>query len=365
MSRIKTDVDALVDLPDDEFEERRASAAARVEERIRRASDERRDLTVRESDLTRADRDELAALQEAGAVREYRSRMGSEIQNLIDRQPSLETRGRLDEFVSALSRGVPARVQIECRSITTANAGARTGTAVQSLGRPQWLYEALGIPFAVSNTLKVAGPKFAALVARSATAEGANKPNATDPTLEEETLAAFAVVEDISDQVVRFGVGAGAVTNRLASESVFSVNAAIADSLEAAAGTPITYTTSAGHMADAGIAKIWARTGAKPTGILVNSADYPLLAAKAVTGPGDTVGAEVVRYNGIPIAVNDAVTAGIGVVVNGSAFSAHGTDVLLASAPNLSNNTVLLRAETYFALLQHDEGAIVAVDFAA
>jgi hypothetical protein len=31
----------------------------------------------------------------------------------------------------------------------------------------------------------------------------------------------------------------------------------------------------------------------------------------------------------------------------------------------LDNNTVKLRAETYFALLQHDAGAIVAVDLAA
>ncbi len=41
--------------------------------------------------------------------------------------------------------------------------------------------------------------------------------------------------------------------------------------------------------------------------------------------------------------------------------TAHGTDVLLASLPNLSDNTVKLRAETYFALLQHDAG-VGAVD---
>ena len=34
----------------------------------------------------------------------------------------------------------------------------------------------------------------------------------TDPTLEQETLQAFAVVEEVSDQVVRFGVGAPAAT---------------------------------------------------------------------------------------------------------------------------------------------------------
>lgn len=84
-----------------------------------------------------------------------------------------------------------------------------------------------------------------------------------------------------------------------------------------------------------------------------------------MTGPGDTVGAEVVRYNGIPIAVNDAITADVGVALNGQAFSAHGTDVLLASLPNLDNNTVKLRAETYFALLRLDVGAAVAVELAA
>ena len=73
----------------------------------------------------------------------------------------------------------------------------------------------------------------------------------------------------------------------------------------------------------------------------------------------------MLRYNGIPIAVNDSVAAGIGVVLNGGGFSAHGTDVLFASLPELTNNMVTLRAEAYFGLLQHDAGAIVAVDLAA
>jgi hypothetical protein len=34
--------------------------------------------------------------------------------------------------------------------------------------------------------------------------------------------------------------------------------------------------------------------------------------------------------------------------------------LLLGSLPNVSDNTVMLKAETYFALLQHDAGAIVA-----
>jgi hypothetical protein len=131
-----------------------------------------------------------------------------------------------------------------------------------------------------------------------------------------------------------------AITNRLAAESVFSVNAAFADALETAAGTPVTFSTSASHMVDAGIAQIWAATGAKPTAIIVNPADYPRLSDKAAVGPGDTVGAEVVRFNGTTLLVNAAITAGVGVVLNGAAFSAHGTDVLLASPPDLSTNMV-------------------------
>jgi hypothetical protein len=64
---------------------------------------------------------------------------------------------------------------------------------------------------------------------------------------------------------------------------------------ETAAGTPVTFATSASHMADRAIAKVWEQTGAKPTAVLVDSADYPLLADEAAVGPGDTVGAEVVR----------------------------------------------------------------------
>ena len=51
--------------------------------------------------------------------------------------------------------------------------------------------------------------------------------------------AAFAVLQDVSDQVIRFGVGAQAVSERLAAESVFSVNAAACNALETAAGTPV------------------------------------------------------------------------------------------------------------------------------
>ncbi|TPG31663.1 hypothetical protein [Mycolicibacterium hodleri] len=361
----RTDVDALAELSADERNERIRAAAERVENRTNRALVENRDLSTRENELSNADRAELEALRSAEAVAEHSERMRGAITSAMETRSRPGDADALNTFALSLTRGVPCRVQVETRSVTTANAGARHAVAAGPLGRPEWLYRSARIPFSPADSLVVSGPKFAALVAQTATAELGTKPNMTDPTLATSTLAAFAVLEEVSDQMVRFGAGAEAVTNRLAAESVFSVNAAIADALEAAAGTPVTYTTSPSHMADMGIAKVWAKTGAKPTAIVVNSADYPLLSAKAAVGPGDGIGAEVVAFNGIPLVVNDAITAGVGVVVNGMAFSAHGTDVLLASLPNLDNNTVKLRAETYFALLQHDAGAIVAVDFAA
>ncbi|WP_185292569.1 hypothetical protein [Mycolicibacterium litorale] len=364
--------DAAVLLPDTELESRSAACAERLNTRIERARDEGRDLTPREHDLCQADKDELVVIRDATEIRAARRAEGEaiearrrEIGAQIESLPRPESRAAIGAFVEGLSHGVPVRVQVETRAVTTAVAGARGAVATESVGRPQWLWQAAGIPFYQADSLTVSGPKFAALVARGATAEAGTKPNMTDPTLESETLAAFAVVEEISDQVVRFGVGAAAITNRLASEVVFSVNSAFADSLEAAAGTPVTYATSPSHMADLAIARVWAKTGAKPTALLVNSADYPLLADKAAVGPGDGIGTEVVKFNGTTLVVNDSITAGVAVALNGAAFSAHGTDVLLASAPDLGTNMIKLRAEAYAALLQHDEGAIVAVDLAA
>lgn len=361
MSALSADELATRPLP--ELETRVRTCKQRVDEILTRALAEGRDLSEREAGLVFDDRAQLAELKIAVELAERSRDRAAQIGNAIASTSNpVETRA-LAEFVEMIAAGRPGRVQVEQRSISSANAGARGAIALESVGRPQWLYQAASIPFALADSLTVTGPLYAALVAQSATAETTGpKPSMADPSLASATLQAFGVIQVVSDQVVRFGVGAQAVTERLASESVFSVNAAFADALETAADEPIAYATSASHMADLAIAKVWAQTGAKPTALVVNSENYPDLADKAAVGPGDTVGAEVVRFNGIPIVVNDAVTAGIGVALNGRAFSAHGTDVLFASLPDLANNTITLRAETYAALLQHDAGAIVAVE---
>jgi hypothetical protein len=65
----RTDVDALAQLPNDEFEERIRAAAERMELRSNRALYENRDMTERENQLSSDDRDELEALRKAEALR--------------------------------------------------------------------------------------------------------------------------------------------------------------------------------------------------------------------------------------------------------------------------------------------------------
>ena len=143
----RTDVDALAQLPEPEFAERVRAAFERMELRSNRALCENRDLTEREKQLSSDDHRELEALRKAEAVREHRERVTQAIQEAIDSTPQPETRAAFGEFVEALTRGIPHRVRIETRSVTTAVAGARGAVAVEAIGRPQWLWQAAGIPY--------------------------------------------------------------------------------------------------------------------------------------------------------------------------------------------------------------------------
>jgi hypothetical protein len=86
---------------------------------------ENRDLTEREKQLSSDDLAELEALRKAEAVREHRERVTQAFQQAVDTTPRPETRAAFGEFVEALTRGIPHRVRIETRSVTTAVAGAR------------------------------------------------------------------------------------------------------------------------------------------------------------------------------------------------------------------------------------------------
>lgn len=270
---------------------------------------------------------------------------------------------RLAHLVDAVRAGQPHRTFIRTASpISTTVAGAATGVAASMPGLPPYLHRQVGIPFSPASGATVVGPHFAALVAQSPTTQLSAKPEFTSPTLSSATMAAYAVTKRVSDQVVRFGVGAQVVIDRLRAEVIYSVNAAVATALETAGGGAISYAGSPSQSADLGIATVWANTGQRPSAILVNEVDYPELADKAGVGPGDGIAAPVLQFNGVPLIVNSALTAGVATVVAGSGFSAHGTDTIVATLPILSTNELEMLVEQYFCLLQHDSGAVACVD---
>jgi hypothetical protein len=378
MEMAKSIVD-LAELSDDELDERLRTVTDRVTGRFDRVRDTGRDLTQRELDLTHDDHDELESLRTAcelrSAARERIERADTDrvrtdaeravatarFTRAVESTPRpVESRG-VAEYIAAMTEGRPVRVSVECRSITSVNAGVSAATAVEQVGQPSFIWSDAAIPFSVAKTLQVSGPLFAALVAAPATAETTLKPSMADPSLSTSTLKAFGITSVVSDQVLRFGVGAPAVYSRLSSEVIFSVNSSFVAALETSAGTPLAAAATPSEGADLAIGHTWAQTGARPTALLVNPADYASLSSKAAFGPGDTIAAAVLRFNGVPLIVSASITAGVVVAIVGQGFSAHATEVWLASLPDLTRNTTTLRAELFGALLQHDGGAAVAV----
>ncbi|HWS93022.1 MAG TPA: hypothetical protein VN306_11175, partial [Mycobacterium sp.] len=80
--------------------------------------------------------------QEAERVeRQSRGRHRLEGEAIAAMPNPVETRA-LSDFAIAVVEGRPARIPVEHRSITSANADARGAVAVEAIGRPEWLYTA-------------------------------------------------------------------------------------------------------------------------------------------------------------------------------------------------------------------------------
>lgn len=274
----KTNIDKLIQLSDDAFEDRIRVAATRVETRIMRAEDEGRDLTDRERKLCYDDRSELVALRDADAVREAQSeelaRADANKQTLIrqrqigeamaDAGEARAARQGYDDFKQLVMSRQPGSVLLQRAGVTTAIAGARTDTLASNAKLP-YVYMKAGIAFDAATTLTFQSPYFAAHVAQAATGEGTSKPVHADPTLKSVSLAAYATTIVVSDQVSRFGVGIDAIAQRLQQNVIFSVNAATVDAFEAEAGTAVAFAGSAGAMLDKGIALVQSKTGNYPS----------------------------------------------------------------------------------------------------
>ena len=343
------------------IEHRAALAGERIQTRIDHATAVGRDLSTAEMELCDADRAELAELHEAQRTQTEVTQRTGIIQRAMDEHVGVETRQALDQFAQLLKARAPGRVELFERAATTAVAGARRAVDAAT-SRPGYVHELAGIAMTPASALVIEGPYFPLYVARAATAEGTTKPVMSDPTLKSVTLGAYADTIDVSDQVVRFGVGLNVIGQRLQAEVIYSVNAAVVDAFETEASTAIAFAGTASSQLDKAIATVVDRTGNYPSLAVVNPADWPLFTEKLGRDSAEDIGSKVIEWNGVPIIANAAMTAGFAVVVDGTAWTAHGTNIFLDTLPDLSTNKIKARAEQYFAVMPHYAGAAVAID---
>ena len=128
--------DQLAEFPIAELETRTAMAAQRMQERFARCNTESRDLTDRENDLCRADRDELSALKSAIEERSRRDSEYAESSKIISDAIEMRSSGHvfgppsllvsqqhLEEHAQALREGRAfGAVEVETRARLTAAA---------------------------------------------------------------------------------------------------------------------------------------------------------------------------------------------------------------------------------------------------
>lgn len=157
----KYDLDELVMLTSDAFENRIRAARDRVQARMDRCETEQRSMTDRERDLSYQDRCELSALRDADEIRAARDRQAEEIaarqaqigQAIEQHQrgssglsPLMASAGNL-ELLEAARREYRSLSLIESRSaLTTALMGTGTEYGPSGLLAPRNLWRASGIP---------------------------------------------------------------------------------------------------------------------------------------------------------------------------------------------------------------------------
>ncbi|KAA0085532.1 hypothetical protein CIW52_06430 [Mycolicibacterium sp. P9-64] len=156
----KNDPEALAALSAEQRRELFAAAAGRCDTRLNRATAEQRDLTVREHQLTKADRDELEALQAAEQLVETRAAIetrGAELQAEIGRladtrsapfQPTLLVSAQhLEEHAVALRDGRPyGAVETRARVTAAGDLGSAGAWDPGQPNEPRHLIAFAGIP---------------------------------------------------------------------------------------------------------------------------------------------------------------------------------------------------------------------------
>lgn len=307
----RTDVDQLIDLPSDDFDERVRAATERVELRMNRAITEHRDLSPRENDLTRADRDELAALQQAQAVREHRSKIFGAIDNAI------ETRGRRDHqspfmlsddnvtLLETARRRYENVTVLETRAaLATTDMGTAREYGPNGLQAPRTLWRAAGIPTTAPDGYSAVVPQFTLPGGVALVGEGV-------------AHAEFDGVNPDAVTIARSGAWSTLTGEALLSTSITEVSAAhariIARNVDKATVAKLEDATPDVFSIDVALATVAAEAACDVSDLWIvgNPAAVATLVGAATFTPanGSDAGSYATRYGGASIYLTPTATA--------------------------------------------------------
>lgn len=251
-------------------------------------------------------------------------------------------------------------------AVSTANAGAAQGIGTTPAAVSPYLTDLAGIALEAPSGAKVNGPLWGALAPQAAPAEGGNVPVLADPTLATANIGFYSRVSTLSAAVERFGNGQANAGNRLRAEVIADVNRAFVTAAVTAAGAAMTFVTgsTAPSMVDRGIARVSTLAGERPGLIVCNETDYPLLSERSATSGAD-IGAPVLAFNGVALAIDNGVTAGNALVIAGNGWTAYRDGLELVSAPIITTGQLAYRANQWAGAKPEFSGAAVLVDLAA
>ena len=370
MSR-KLSLDELVVLAHDEFEGRIAACHARIEGRIQRATNEQRDFTEREKQLSEADLSELVSLRDADELRAARrdelARMQSEArsklvgdaisqfersQNLSPLLPSAENLARLEEARSMFA----SLSLIEQRAaIKTSDMGSAVEYGPNGLAAPRTLWRASGIPTTAPTGYTGVVPQFTLPAGASLVSEG-------------NAHAEFDAVSPDSVTIGRAGAWSDLTAEGMLSTSLTEISTAhariIARDLDKATVAKIEQAPSAYDIDEAlvvvaseaavDVSALW--IVGQPTAIAA-------LVGNAVLTPanGTDLGSYAVRYGGASLYATPAASAGDLTVFDPASFRAFATPLASAVVVDPTTGTQRFGQWQFFGLGQSLVGSAVTI----
>jgi hypothetical protein len=343
--------DELAERPTEFIEERSAAARARIQERFDRASDENRDLTPREDELTAADKHELSTIRDALELRsrnaEYRDQAVRAIDQAIEMRSSgggghvfgpptlLVSAAHLAEHAQALSEGraYGAIETIETRARLTA-AGDLGSAGAWDPGQPN----------EPRHLIMFAGIPVSELTGRTAQVPAYTGPTAAAGVDENTAHGEYDLINPVNLTGLRYGrwSDVGALANVV--DDLRGVNQMhgwgiardldllAVTAIETAAGTPSAFSSAIDGAVRKAILQVAANSYSDESQLVIvgTPGDVALL-TDTTPANGPDVGSVSVRFCGARLYPTTAATAGQVRVFAPNAFRVFQTKLQSAS----------------------------------